>query len=49
MASKTNRTTYRTGEREEERVTKKENMNIIICPAERLVAKRIVRVSGRIT
>ena len=23
-------------------------MNIIICPAERLVAKRIVRVSGRI-
>ena len=49
MASRTNRTTYRTGEREEERVTKKENMNIIMCPAERLVAKRIVRVRGRMT
>ena len=49
MASRTNRTTYRTGERGEERVTKKENMNIMMCPAERLVAKRIVRVSGRMT
>lgn len=40
---------YKKGARAAESIEKYENINIIICPAERLVAKRIVRVRGRIS
>jgi hypothetical protein len=39
---------YRKGAKAEERIEKYENINIMICPADKFVAKRIVRVRGRI-
>lgn len=48
MIKRTLRTTYRMGASAEDNIEKYENINIIICPAEIFVAKRIVRVNGRI-
>lgn len=41
-------TIYKKGANAEESIEKYENINIIICPAEILVANRIVNVNGRI-
>ena len=46
--NKTTRTKKREKERATEEIEKKENMYIIICPDERLVLKRTIRVKGRI-
>ena len=49
IKSKTVNTTYKNGAKAEESIEKYENINIMMCPADRLVANRIVRVKGRIT
>lgn len=48
IIKRTLKTTYKIGASAEDNIEKYENMNIIICPAEIFVAKRIVRVNGRI-
>ena len=48
ISNRTVSTMYRKGAKAEERIEKYENINIMICPADKFVAKRIVRVRGRI-
>ena len=48
ITSKIVSTTYKYGARVEESMEKYENINIMMWPADKLVAKRIVKVRGRI-
>jgi hypothetical protein len=42
------KTIYKKGAKADDNIEKYENINIIIWPADKLVAKRIVKVNGRI-